>query len=180
MAQLFGPMKEGTTSTVIHIKDMDAKVFRTLLTFIYTGSFATKENRTQVVEGEEDEEYVEYIMWLQGLLVAADIYDIQRLKRLCEEHLSLQIRVSSVVSILALAEKHYCHWLKKVCLNFIQVQSTPCLEEVMATDDWEHLRITYPSLMNEITVKSCIQSEEGQEEEVAEDVRLVIVGSNIR
>jgi speckle-type POZ protein len=63
MAQLFGPMKEGTTSTVIHIKDMDAKVFRTLLTFIYTGSFATKENRTQVVEGEEDVEYVEYIMW---------------------------------------------------------------------------------------------------------------------
>jgi hypothetical protein len=39
----------------------------------------------------------------------------------------------------------------------------------MATDDWEHLRITYPSLMNEIAVKSCIQSEEGQEEEVAED-----------
>jgi speckle-type POZ protein len=39
MAQLFGPMKEGTTSSVIQIKDMDAKVFRTVLIFIYTGSF---------------------------------------------------------------------------------------------------------------------------------------------
>ncbi|KAF6991658.1 hypothetical protein CFC21_008721 [Triticum aestivum] len=37
MAQLFGPMKEGTTtSCVIQIKDMGAKVFRALLSFIYT------------------------------------------------------------------------------------------------------------------------------------------------
>jgi speckle-type POZ protein len=36
MAQLFGPLKEGTTSTVIQITSMDAKVFRTLLDFITT------------------------------------------------------------------------------------------------------------------------------------------------
>jgi speckle-type POZ protein len=125
MAQLFGPMKEGTTSTVIQIKDMDAKVFRTLLTFIYTGSFFNmKGDKTQVAEeGEDEEDEDEFEMWLQGLLVAADIYDIQRLKRLCEEELSHEICVSSVASILTLAEQHNCPGLKEACLKFIQVQS---------------------------------------------------------
>jgi speckle-type POZ protein len=34
-AELFGPMKEGTIDTVVHIHDMEAKVFRLLLGYIY-------------------------------------------------------------------------------------------------------------------------------------------------
>jgi speckle-type POZ protein len=169
MAQLFGPMKEGTTSSVIQIKDMDAKVYRTVLIFIYTGSFFDVEE-DEVEEGQDEEKEVEYVIWLQDLFVAADIYDIQRLKRLCEEHLCKKIGVRSVASTLALAEQHYSHRLKEACLKFIQVQSAPSLEKVMAAHDWKHIRAIYPSLMNEITVKACIQLEEGQEEEVLEDV----------
>ncbi|CAM0953791.1 unnamed protein product [Alopecurus aequalis] len=145
MAQLFGTMKEGTTSSVIHIKDMEPKVFAALLRFIYTDSFPPmyKDNSTEE----------EYVMWLQDLFVAADRYDLQRLKILCEEHLSVHIGVSSVASTLALAEQHYCSGLKEACLKFIQVQSVPCLEKVMATDGWEHIITTHPSIVKEIIAK---------------------------
>ncbi|KAK1662199.1 hypothetical protein QYE76_050358 [Lolium multiflorum] len=146
MALLFGPMKEGTTSSVIQIKDMEAKVFKDLLSFIYTGS-------CQDLEDGKEEEDVGYVMWLHDLFVAADRYDLPRLKLLCEEHLSEHIGVSSVASTLALAEQHHCHKLRETCLKFIQVQSPPCLEKVMATDGWEHITTAYPSVLNELTAK---------------------------
>ncbi|CAM0947776.1 unnamed protein product [Alopecurus aequalis] len=74
MAQLFGPMKEGTTSSVIQIKDMEAKVFAALLSFIYTDSFPKmdKDTNTEEEEGQDEEEDIGYVMWLQDLFVAAD------------------------------------------------------------------------------------------------------------
>ncbi|XP_051223491.1 BTB/POZ and MATH domain-containing protein 2-like [Lolium perenne] len=147
MAQLFGPMKEGTTSSVIQIKDMEAKVFKDLLSFIYTGSCLDLEE-----DGKEEED-VERVMWLHDLFVAADMYDLPRLKFLCEEHLSEHIGVSSVASTLALAEQHHCRKLRETCLKFIQVQSPPCLEKVMATGGWEHITTTYPSVLNELIAK---------------------------
>ncbi|KAM0924576.1 hypothetical protein ACQ4PT_004562 [Festuca glaucescens] len=154
MAQLFGPMAENNTSSVIHIKDMEAKVFAALLRFIYTDSFPEmdKDNNMEE-EGGQNEEEVEVVMWLQDLFVAADRYDLQRLKFLCEEYLAEDISVSSVASTLALAEQHYCHGLKEACLKFIQVQSPPCLEKVMASDGWELIISTYPSVLKEIIAK---------------------------
>ncbi|KAM3277126.1 hypothetical protein ACQJBY_045129 [Aegilops geniculata] len=82
MAQLFGPMKEGaTTSSVIQIKDMEAKVFRALLSFIYTDSLpamekdSMEEDEMSEVMDEGREEAAEFEMWLQwleDLFVAAD------------------------------------------------------------------------------------------------------------
>ncbi|XP_047055237.1 BTB/POZ and MATH domain-containing protein 1-like [Lolium rigidum] len=159
MAQLFGPMSEGTTSSAIQIKDMRAKVFAALLRFIYTDSFPEidKNNylegdKAEVVEQRQEEE-VDYVMWVQDLFVAADRYDLQRLKLLCEDLLSEHIGVSSVASTLALAEQHYCCGLKNACLKFIQVQSPMCVEKIMATDDWEHITMTYPSILNELISK---------------------------
>ncbi|CAM0942622.1 unnamed protein product [Alopecurus aequalis] len=154
MAQLFGTMKEGTTSCVIQIKDMEAKVFRDLLSFIYTGSFPMMEkDKAELLEEEKEEDAVEYVMWQQSLFVAADRYDLQKLKLLCEENLSAEICVSSVASTLALAEQHQCHGLKEACLKFIQVQAIPCLEKLMATDGWDLIITTYPSVVKEIIAK---------------------------
>ncbi|XBJ20533.1 hypothetical protein VPH35_011347 [Triticum aestivum] len=70
MAELFGPMQEGTTSGAIHIQDMEPGVFKALLGFVYTDSMPKME-----VEGEAGAE----ITWLWDLLAAADRYDLQRL-----------------------------------------------------------------------------------------------------
>ncbi|CAM0884979.1 unnamed protein product [Alopecurus aequalis] len=178
-AQLFGPMMEGITSGVIQIKDMESKVFAALLSFIYTDSFPKMEKDTNMEEGQDEEkegqdgadeeqdeeeevkegeeheaaDHVTWLQWLQALFIAADRYDIQQLKFLCEKKLSEHIGVSSVASTLALAEQHQCHGLKEACLKFVQVQSLPCLEKVMETDGWEHIRTTYPSVLKELFSK---------------------------
>uniref|UniRef100_A0A453LGC8 BTB domain-containing protein n=1 Tax=Aegilops tauschii subsp. strangulata TaxID=200361 RepID=A0A453LGC8_AEGTS len=163
MAQLFGPMKEGaTTSSVIQIKDMEAKVFRALLSFIYTDSLpamekdSMEEDEMSEVMDEGREEAAEFEMWLQwleDLFVAADRYDLQLLKLICEKQLSEHISVSSVTSTLALAEKHHCCGLKEACLKFIQVQSPSCLQTVMATSGWDHIAVTYPWVVKEFIAK---------------------------
>ncbi|XP_037463846.1 BTB/POZ and MATH domain-containing protein 2-like [Triticum dicoccoides] len=196
-AQLFGPMKEGsatTTSSVIQIKDMEANIFRALLSFVYTDSFpamhedsmeedetshlvehgqgeealedkmseaaeqgqgeeAIEDKMSEVAEQGQGEEAVEdetRVQWLQDLFVAADRYDLQRLKFICEKQLSELIGVSSVASTLALAERHHCRGLEEACIKFIQVQSPSCLQTIMATDGWEHIITTYPSVLNEL------------------------------
>ncbi|XP_044392248.1 BTB/POZ and MATH domain-containing protein 2-like [Triticum aestivum] len=156
MAQLFGPMKEGTTtSSVIQIKDMDATIFSTLLSFIYTDSFREmekddmEEDEAQAVE-EEDEMRLQ---WLQDLFAAADRYDLRRFKFICEKHWSEEVHVSSVGSTLALAEQHHCHGLKEACLRFIQAQSLSCLQRIMETNGWKYLIMTNPSVLNELITK---------------------------
>ncbi|XP_071674787.1 BTB/POZ and MATH domain-containing protein 2-like [Lolium perenne] len=152
-AQFFGPMTQGITSSAIQIKDMDAKVFAAMLSFIYSDSFPEmEENKAQAVE-EQEEEAAKLVTWMQDLFVASDRYDIQQLKFLCEKKLFNLIGVSSVACTLALAERHNCHGLKDACLTFIQVQSPKCLEKVMETDGWELIVTTYPSILKEIIAK---------------------------
>ncbi|CAM0954272.1 unnamed protein product [Alopecurus aequalis] len=135
---LFGPMKEGSMANagVINLKDMDARAFRAMLTFIYSDS--------EPDLGKEDNEDA---MW-QQLLVAADMYDLQRLKLMCEDKLCRFIDVNTMTAILDLAERHSCDGLKKACYDFIGVSAN--LKAVAATDGFHHLVSTYPSVMKEL------------------------------
>ena len=121
-AELFGPMKEGTMAGPIQIQDMEPDVFKALLGFVYTDSMPKME--VGGIAGEVGAE----VPWMQHLLAAADRYDLQRLKFICEKQLSEHISVASVMSTLALAEQHHCQGLKEACLKFIQVQSPSCLK----------------------------------------------------
>jgi speckle-type POZ protein len=166
---LFGPMAEGITSSAIEIKDIEAKVFMALLRFIYTDSFPRMDinnniegDKAEVVKQVEEVESLEYIMWMQDLFVAADKYDLQRLKFICERNLCELIGVSSVASTLALAEQHYCHRLKEACFKFIQVQSPEYLDKVKETDGWKHLTTTYTSIVNEIMAKLPSSNQKGK------------------
>jgi speckle-type POZ protein len=127
-ALLFGPMKEGTsTENCIRIDDMAAQVFRTLLHFIYTDSLP------ETIEQDNGGATM-----AQHLLEAADRYDLQRLKLICEDRLCQQIDVSTVATTLALAEQHHCQALK---------------DEVSATDGFQHLVKTCPSALFQLMSK---------------------------
>ncbi|KAI5020320.1 hypothetical protein ZWY2020_045208 [Hordeum vulgare] len=147
MAQLFGSTKEGMTSSIICIEDMEPNVFKALLSFIYTDSLPKMEEEGEAQEGGAE------VMWLRHLLAAADMYDLQRLKSMCEERLSERIDVSSVTGILGVAAQHHCRGLKEACLEFLKVQSATDLRQVMATSDWEHVAVTNISVLNELMVK---------------------------
>jgi speckle-type POZ protein len=86
------------------------------------------------------------------MLVAADRYGMERMKLICEEKLCEYIDVGSAATILALADQHHCEGLKKACLNFLAAPAT--LRAVMATDGFQHLSRTCPSLMVELMAMS--------------------------
>jgi speckle-type POZ protein len=140
-ALLFGPMKEGTsTENRIRIDDMAAQVFRTLLHFIYTDSLP------ETIEQDNGGATM-----AQHLLEAADRYDLQRLKLICEDRLCQQIDVSTVATTLALAEQHHCQALKEACFEFLKSPKT--LDEVSATDGFQHLVKTCPSALFQLMSK---------------------------
>ncbi|XP_047058707.1 BTB/POZ and MATH domain-containing protein 2-like [Lolium rigidum] len=133
-ALLFGPMKEGTsTAAVVQIENMDATVFKALLGFIYGDSLATPAE----AKGEEVVSDDQSVLLLQHLLVAADRYDIRRLRVMCEKRLSEHISVSTSTTILALAEQHQCHGLKEACYKFLRCPAN--LKAVVATEGFDHL-----------------------------------------
>ncbi|XP_047078332.1 BTB/POZ and MATH domain-containing protein 1-like [Lolium rigidum] len=140
-AELFGPMKEGNAASgiVVRVEDMEVVVFKALLHFAYTDSLP---------EMQKEDEDLTY----QHLLVAADRYNMERLKLICEGKLCEYIDVGTVATILALADQHHCEGLKKACLNFLAAPAT--LKAVMATDAFQHLSRSCHSLMVELMAMS--------------------------
>ncbi|XP_052169195.1 BTB/POZ and MATH domain-containing protein 1-like [Oryza glaberrima] len=134
-AELYSSMKEGNTAGVVRIEDMEAQVFKLLLRFVYTDSLPEIEN--------DDEDVM-----CQHLLVAADRYNLERLKLICEEKLCSYISVDAVSNILALADQHHCDGLKKACFHFLA--SPANLNAVIASDGLKHLSRRFPSLMEEL------------------------------
>uniref|UniRef100_A0A0E0P561 MATH domain-containing protein n=1 Tax=Oryza rufipogon TaxID=4529 RepID=A0A0E0P561_ORYRU len=84
---------------------------RALLRFIYTDSLP------EMKKGEED-------IMFQNLLVAADRYNIERLKLICEEKLCEYVGVGTVAAMLVLADQLGCDGLNKACFNFLKLQQT--------------------------------------------------------
>ncbi|CAL4924972.1 unnamed protein product [Urochloa decumbens] len=144
-AELFGAMKEASSSDSsqrVEIRDMRADVFRNLLHFIYTDSLPEPES------GRDDDEAA---LMAQHLLVAADRYGMERLKLICEDKLCRHIDASNVATTLALTEQHRCQGLKEACFKFLRTPGV--LNTVMATDDFDHLATSCPSLIKELMSK---------------------------
>ncbi|XP_048540244.1 BTB/POZ and MATH domain-containing protein 2-like [Triticum urartu] len=136
-AAIFGPMKEGTSTTAtVHIDDMDATVFKAMLGFIYSDSFP-------VIVADENEGAL-----LQHLLLAADRYNLPTLRAMCEKKLREHIDVSTVTSILGLAEQHGCDGLKKACCKFLRCPDN--LRAVVSTNGFDDFCRSCPTLMKDM------------------------------
>uniref|UniRef100_A0A0D3HDX0 BTB domain-containing protein n=3 Tax=Oryza TaxID=4527 RepID=A0A0D3HDX0_9ORYZ len=161
-AELFGPMREGAAASVVRIEDMDAEVFRGLLSFIYTdvlpdqGDLGDEAHEWHDDDDDDDDDVddereEEIATWLQKLTVAADRYDLQRLKLLCEEGMYDYISERTVESMLILAEHHHCRVLKDACLDFLSSHGN--LRKVMEPDGGyglDHVIENFPSLTKEL------------------------------
>ena len=52
------------------------------------------------------------------MLVAANKYGLDRLKRLCEKYLVALIGLENVIELLYLSDMHQAMELKRMCINF--------------------------------------------------------------
>ncbi|WVZ79013.1 LOW QUALITY PROTEIN: hypothetical protein U9M48_026642 [Paspalum notatum var. saurae] len=132
MAEFFGQVDEGS-SRCVKVEGVEAAVFKVLLHFIYTD-----------MAPELDEESEAAVAMAQRLLPVADRYGLDRLKLICESKLSGAIGVETVVTTLALAEKHNCALLKAKCVEFI-AKSPRTLDAVLASDD-EFMLFVHPTI----------------------------------
>ncbi|CAD6335922.1 unnamed protein product [Miscanthus lutarioriparius] len=138
-AEFFGDMDE-TSSEYVVIEDMEAVVFKSMLHFIYTD---------MAPELDGDQEPQAAATMVQHLLVAADRYELNRLKQICECKLSGGIGIGTAATTLALAEQHHCSLLKSKCIEFV-TKSPETLDAVLATDGYAHLVASCPLVLAEL------------------------------
>ena len=122
-----GKFKEGQTRTV-NIEDIDSRVFRKLLQFLYTGSSGSSK------QDPPDE--------LQALFLAADKYQVDALKEICEDCLICQLETENVLGHLEWADQYGAEKLKDAAVTYIVKRR----KEVWQLKECEDFNKKYPDL----------------------------------
>ena len=115
-------------STEVTLSDLSSAVLHRLMHYLYA-----EEPRDDAFEDAE------------GLLAAADQYQLPRLVALCEQELCGRVEVQTAARLLLLADRHHATQLKEHTLEFIGEQPA----EVMASEGWQLLG-TEPNLLQEL------------------------------
>jgi speckle-type POZ protein len=163
-------MREGREG-VCTLLDIKPEVFRLLLHFVYAdeippggravGALAAAEGDASISGGGADEpgaaeprarpgcasdEIDLDVPMTQHLLVAADRFDLSRLRAMCEARLCESVDVDTVANTLMLAELNHANALKRSCMSFIAVN----LSDVMETEGYDDMIASCPHLASEI------------------------------
>jgi speckle-type POZ protein len=123
---------EAETKTV-HIEDIEPTVFKELLRYLYTGTVNADVTK-------------------EGLFLASVKYQIDTLKRQCEEHLMGDLDVENVVRRLMLARSHSSSDLLEAAIQFIARNKQVVCHRV----EWKELIKTNPALFFHVTQKLLI------------------------
>ncbi len=122
-AQMFQiDMKEKSTN-IVEIPDVSPKVFKTVLSYIYTG----KVNKFLSLEDTI------------SMMNTAGKYNLDHLKALCENRLATLLCKTNAAHVLAMAEIFSCSELKCEAIKFI-TQSNDICGEVMKTKGWKEVK----------------------------------------
>ncbi|KAH9364044.1 hypothetical protein HPB48_016382 [Haemaphysalis longicornis] len=112
----------------VEIPDCRFEVFREVVEFIYTGDAPKLDQMAEQV------------------LVAANKYDLTRLKAMCEVVLCKKLSVRRAAEILVYADMHNAQQLKAKAIDFIKVHAS----EVLETDGWKEMEIEKAHLVAEV------------------------------
>ncbi|CAM0951041.1 unnamed protein product [Alopecurus aequalis] len=147
-AELYGRMIESKMVSIT-VEDMEASTFRSMLHYMYHGSLPDA--------GAKDA--CSTMAQYQHLLVAADRYGVDGLKKICEHKLCGNgITVDSVISMLELAEDHACPKLKARCFDFLADGDN--FKMVAISDEYIRLVQSFPNLLVEVRNRIKIALEE--------------------
>ncbi|CAK6448901.1 unnamed protein product [Pipistrellus nathusii] len=108
---------EDSKKNPVEIIDVEPRVFKEMMCFIYTGKAPNLDTMAD------------------DLLVAADKYALERLKVMCEEALSSQLSVENAAELLTFADFYSADQLKTQAVNFINFHA----KDVMETSGWQAL-----------------------------------------
>ncbi|KAI4382813.1 hypothetical protein MLD38_008726 [Melastoma candidum] len=140
-AQFFGLIGDRNIEEVA-VEDVEPSIFKAMLQFIYTDDLPNIREITGSMSSHTS------IIVVQHLLAAADRYNLDRLKILCEAKLCEEISPDTVATTLALAEQHHCHQLKAICLKYAADPIN--LGVVMQSEGYKNLENGCPSLLSEL------------------------------
>ncbi|CAM0902583.1 unnamed protein product [Alopecurus aequalis] len=122
-AQFFGPCSMMEKDMLrVEVVDVEPTIFEMLLRYIYTDSLPRCED-----EGGYN------VAVMQHLMVAADRYNVDRLKLTCEVQLCDKINMDTITTMFALANQHHCKQLKGACLTFM-ASSPEVLGTILESD----------------------------------------------
>ncbi|KAI3944633.1 hypothetical protein MKW98_021091 [Papaver atlanticum] len=140
-AQFFGLVGNPGMETVA-IEEFEPFAFKAMLLYLYSDKLP--EPRELAVSQSP----CTSTTILQHLLVAADRFDLPRLRLMCEAKLCKEINPSTVATTLAIAERHQCLQLKTICLKFAAKPEN--LRGVMKSDGYAYLEKSFPSLLTDL------------------------------
>jgi len=123
-------MIENRSQKVI-IRDVEKSVFSEMLRFIYTGKVSSDES---------------FKSQARKILIAADKYQLELLKKLCEAHLVSTLDSSNCVELLLLGDLHQAANLKMAALDSISMN----LASLIKTDVYKDLHKQHPELAYEV------------------------------
>jgi len=123
-AMFTGDMVENRSSKVV-IKDFDEDTVIELIHYIYSGN-ARNLDRKAV-----------------DLLAAADKYDLNELRDICETHLCNEISMTNVCDMLIIAHLHESTMLQNTALQFVSDNGKKILDQV----GWKDKLMAYPEIL---------------------------------
>jgi len=159
-------MREGAQG-VCKLLDIDKNVFKLLLHFVYadelpallkgddtaglddldfTGTALAPADGKRHASGHPSDKVPLDVSTTQHLLVAADRFDLSRLRAMCEARLCESVDIDSVANTLTLAELNHADALRRACLSFIAAN----LSDVMSTAGYDAMNRACPHLAGEI------------------------------
>ncbi|GLT75457.1 hypothetical protein SLA2020_471800 [Shorea laevis] len=141
-AQFFGLVGDPPNLDTVVVKDIEPSIFKAMLLFIYTDKLP------DVHEVTGSTSMCMSTNMVQHLLAVADLYNLDRLKLLCESKLCEELNADTVATTLALAEQHHCTQLKSICLKF--AASPVNLGAVMQSEGFNYLEECCPSLLSDL------------------------------
>jgi len=133
-------MKEKKTGR-IEIKNMSSEVVGDMLKYIYSGDAPNIDSHTK------------------ELFAAADQYQLEKLKEMCEEKLCSSIDANNCIELLVLGDLYHASPLKEASLRFLSVNM-----KKIKTSEWKESLIAHPTLLAEVmeVMLGCNSDGEGE------------------
>ncbi|CAL5011302.1 unnamed protein product [Urochloa decumbens] len=126
---------EAAATAVIEVNGMRPDVFEALMCYMYTSTLPAATTDEAMCD----------------LLAAADRYDVEGLKVVCERKLSKMVDADNVADMLALADDVRSRMIEDACIQFMV--NSGRMKDVVESRGYQRLRMKHPSVLVNVLEK---------------------------